>query len=73
MKGFYGEDRRQEYRLKNLQDKHEQICKIITAIEDTPRHQKANAVRSYSEQMQRLEQEVILCTKEITEQSNKCR
>ena len=71
MRDFIGEDRRQEYRLKNLQDKHEAISEIISAIESTPRHQKANAVRDYSDQMQRLESEVTLCNNEITEQRQK--
>jgi len=44
---------------------------IIDTIEETPRHQKAIAVRDHSEQMQRLEQEVKLCTNEITEQRSK--
>ena len=71
MKDFIGEDRRQEYRLKNLQDKHDQISSIIDSVENTPRHQKANAVRANSEQMQRLESEVSLCVNEITEQRQK--
>lgn len=71
MRDFIGEDRRQEYRLKNLQEKHEAISEIISAIENTPRHQKANAVRDYSDQMQRLESEVTLCNNEITEQRQK--
>ena len=29
MKEFVGEDRRQEYRLKNLEDKHKEISDII--------------------------------------------
>ena len=58
MKDFIGEDRRQEYRLKNLMEKHEEVKKIIDTVEETPRHQKANAVRSFSDQMQKLEQEV---------------
>ena len=54
-----------------MQDKHEQMSAIIDTIEETPRHQKAIAVRDHSEQMQRLEQEVKLCTNEITEQRSK--
>lgn len=38
MRDFIGEDRRQEYRLKNLQEKHAAISEIISAIENTPRH-----------------------------------
>ena len=38
MKGFIGEDRRQEYRLKTLEEKHQEIQKIIEVVEDTPRH-----------------------------------
>ena len=41
MKDFIGEDRRQEYRLKTLEEKHSEISKIIEVIENTPRHQKA--------------------------------
>ena len=51
MREFQGEDRRQEYRLKNLEEKHTEILKIIETIENTPRHQKANKVRSFSDQM----------------------
>ena len=71
MRDFIGEDRKQEYRLKNLQEKHEAISEIISAIESTPRHQKAKAVRDYSDQMQRLESEVTLCNNEIIEQRQK--
>ena len=67
MREFQGEDRRQEYRLKNLEEKHTEILKIIETIENTPRHQKANKVRSFSDQMQRLEQEVSLCETEVRE------
>ena len=38
MKEFIGEDRRQEYRLKNLQEKHFKISQIIEEVEKTPRH-----------------------------------
>ena len=38
MKEFIGEDRRQEYRLKNLQEKHSKISQIIEEVEKTPRH-----------------------------------
>ena len=38
MKDFIGEDRRQEYRLKNLMEKHEEVKKIIDTVEETPRH-----------------------------------
>ena len=38
MKEFIGEDRRQEYRLKTLEDKHLEMCRIIEEVEKTPRH-----------------------------------
>ena len=38
MKDFIGEDRRQEYRLKNLEEKHTNMSQIIESIENTPRH-----------------------------------
>ena len=38
MKEFIGEDRRQEYRLRNLEEKHTAIMKIIETVEETPRH-----------------------------------
>ena len=71
MKEFIGEDRRQEYRLRNLEEKHAAISKIIETIEETPRHQKAAAVKSNGEEMQRLEQEVTVCETEIKEQRKK--
>ena len=41
MKDFIGEDRRQEYRLKNLEEKLSELDTIILTIEETPRHLKA--------------------------------
>ena len=41
MREFIGEDRRQEYRLKNLEEKLAELDAIIKIIEETPRHLKA--------------------------------
>ena len=71
MKEFIGEDRRQEYRLKNLEEKHQEMCRIIEEVEKTPRHQKSNTVKKFSNDMQRLEQEVTVCETEIRERRTK--
>ena len=65
MKQFNNEDSRQHQRLDYMREKYLEITQIIENIDKTQPNLKAQAVRDYEEQMQRLNSELVAKDKEM--------
>lgn len=62
---FVGEDKKQEMRLKDMQDKYKEILKIFYNIQSTKPNQKLVTIEGYRPEMVKIQQHLISKDKEI--------